>query len=431
MRAVKPVIKESDRIYEIAKKFIPSQTQCYSKGPNYFVEGVAPKYLKKGKGCRVWDVDGNEYIDYGMALGPIILGYCYNAVDEAVVNQLRDGMILTQMHPLEVEVAELLTDIIPCAEMVRFAKNGSDVTSAAVKLARAYTRRDIIACCGYHGWQDWYVGTMEKNAGIPDGVKKLTKKFIYNNIESLKKIFNEHKGNVACVIMEPVVTDLPENDFLNKVKELTHKNEAILIFDEVITGFRLSLGGAQEYFKIIPDLATFGKSIANGMPLSAIVGRKEIMQMFDDDVFFTMTFGGEMLSLAAAKATINEIKQKKVIGHIHKLGIKLTNNFRKIIKEYELENYVRLAGPDFRSIFLFDNPEKGNLHKSLLQQEMIKRGINFCFVNNICFSHKEKDIDETISSFIDSIHLLSEWIRNGTERKMLEGREIRPRFKRH
>jgi len=157
MAITKPVIVESDKLYKKAKELIPCQTQCLSKGPTQFVEGVAPKYLKRGKGCRVWDVDGNEYIDYGMALGPIILGYCYEAVDRAIEDQLKDATILTQMHPLEVEVARLLVDTIPCAEMVRYGKNGSDVTSAAVRLARAYTRRDIIACCGYHGWQDWYI----------------------------------------------------------------------------------------------------------------------------------------------------------------------------------------------------------------------------------------------------------------------------------
>ncbi|MCL5072157.1 MAG: aminotransferase class III-fold pyridoxal phosphate-dependent enzyme, partial [Actinobacteria bacterium] len=315
----KPEIKESNNIYKEAKKLIPCQTQCLSKGPTQFVDGVAPKYLKKGKGCRVWDVDGNEYIDYGMGLGPIILGYCYDAVDKAIINQLKDAIILTQMHPLEVEVAQLLVDTIPCAEMVRYGKNGSDVTSAAIRLARAYTGRDIIACCGYHGWQDWYIAVTERNAGIPEAVRKLTKQFKYNDIDSLIKIFDKYKGNVACVIMEPMGVVFPKNDFLNKVKELTHKNKAILIFDEVITGFRWSLGGAQEYFNITPDLATFGKAMANGMPLSALVGKKEIMQKLED-VFFSFTFGGEILSLAAAKATINEMKKKNVIEHIHKMG---------------------------------------------------------------------------------------------------------------
>lgn len=430
MEVKKPIIKNSDKIYEEAKKLIPCQTQCLSKGPTQFVEGVAPKYLKRGKGCRVWDVDGNEYIDYGMALGPIILGYCYDAVDKAIIDQLKDAIILTQMHPLEVELARLLVEIIPCAEMVRYGKNGSDVTSAAVRLARAYTGRDIVACCGYHGWQDWYIGITERSAGIPDAVKKLTKKFKYNDIDSLRKIFDEYKDNVACVIMEPMGVIFPENDFLNKVKEITYENKAILIFDEIITGFRWSLGGAQEYFNVTPDLATFGKSMANGMPLSALVGKAEIMQMLEN-VFFSFTFGGEILSLAAGKATISEMKERKVISHIHKMGIKLAKGCRKAIRECGVENYIRLAGPDFRTVFFFDDPEKGMLHKSLLQQELIKRGINFTGYNNICFSHKEKDIDETICIFRESIEVISDWIKDGKEKEMLEGKIIRPVFQRY
>lgn len=430
MKAKKPVIEQSDAIFNIAKKLIPCQTQCLSKGPTQFVEGVAPKYLKKGKGCRVWDVDGNEYIDYGMALGPVILGYCYDKVDEAIKNQLKDAIILTQMHPLEVEVAQLLVDIIPCAEMVRYGKNGSDVTSAAVRLARAYTGRDIIACCGYHGWQDWYIASTERNTGIPEDVKKLTKKFNYNDINSLKKIFDESKGDVACIIMEPMCVVFPENDFLNKVKQLTHENKSILIFDEIITGFRWDIGGAQKYFNVTPDLATFGKAMANGMPLSAIVGREEIMQKLEE-VFFSFTFGGEILSLAAAKATINEMKEKNVISHIHKIGKRLTDGFRQAISEFNLENYVRIAGPDFRSVFFFDEPERGMLHKSLMQQEMMKRGINFTGYHNLCFSHKNIDIDETLNAFMESADVLSSWIKKGNEEVMLEGKIIRPVFRRY
>ena len=219
MKIVKPKIIKSNILYKRAKEIIPCQTQCLSKGPNFFVDGVAPKYLKKGKGCKVWDVDGNKYIDFGMGGGPVILGYCYSAVDEAIVDQLKEAIILPQMHPLELEVAELLIEVIPGAEMVRYAKNGSDATAAAIRLARAHTGRDIVVCCGYHGWQDWYVGITERNAGIPNAVKKLIKKFNYNDIDSLDKVFNENKGEIACVIMEPVYSVLPKGDFLNKVKE--------------------------------------------------------------------------------------------------------------------------------------------------------------------------------------------------------------------
>jgi glutamate-1-semialdehyde 2,1-aminomutase/spore coat polysaccharide biosynthesis protein SpsF len=249
-----------------------------------------------------------------MALGPIILGHNYPSVTDAVMQQMQDGTTFSLPHPLEVELAEMLVDIIPCAEMVRFAKNGSDATSGAVRLARAYTGRDIIACCGYHGWQDWYIGTTTRNRGVPKVVQELTVPFEYNNIESLKRIFSEHPGQVAAVIMEPFGVEEPRDGFLQEVRDLALHDRALLIFDEIITGFRLALGGAQEYFGITPDLACLGKAMGNGYPIAAVVGPSEIMQLFDE-VFFSFTFGGETVSLAAAIATISEMRQKDVIGY--------------------------------------------------------------------------------------------------------------------
>jgi len=240
-------LTKSKEYLERAKKVIPSCTQTFSKGPTQFVQGVSPIYLERGDGSHVFDVDGNEYIDYPLALGPVTLGYNYPRVNEAIIKQLKDGITFSLMHPLEVELAELLINIIPCAEMVRFGKNGSDVTSAAVRVARAYTGRDKIACCGYHGWQDWYIGTTTRSAGVPECIKKLTIPFEYNNIESLERIFSENRDEVAGVIMEPIGIVEPKNNFLEKVKEITHKNGAVLIFDEIVIGFRVSIGGAQEY----------------------------------------------------------------------------------------------------------------------------------------------------------------------------------------
>lgn len=270
-------------------------------------------YLQSGKGSHVFDVDGNEYIDYVMALDPITLGYSYPQVNEAIIRQLERGITFSLMHPLEVELSELLIEVIPCAEMVRFGKNGSDVDSAAVRVSRAYTDREKIACCGYHGWQDWYIGTTTRDRGVPKSTKELTIPFEYNNIKSLERIFIKNKDQIAAVIMEPIIIAEPKDNFLQEVKELTHKNGAILIFDEIVTGFRLALGGAQEYFGLTPNLATFGKGIANGMPLSVIVGKREIMKEFDE-VFFSFTFGGETLPLAAAIATIEEIEEKKLLN---------------------------------------------------------------------------------------------------------------------
>ena len=306
-----PGINKSNEYYFRAKNLIPSVTQTLAKGPTQYVNGVAPKYLIKGEGSHVWDVDGNKYLDYNMAIGPISLGYNYKIVNDAIKDQLNDGITFSLMHPLEVEVAELINDIIPNAEMVRYSKTGADVTSAAIRLARAYTSKDKILVCGYHGWHDWYSNILPPNKGIPEQVSKLTHTFNYNDIDSLINSIDE---NTAAVILEPVVFNEPKNNFLKQVSDICKGKNIVLIFDEMWTGFRISLGGAQEYFEVKPDLATYSKAVANGMPLSILTGKKEIMQLAENDIFFYTTFGGEALSLAAAKATITEIQDKNVIN---------------------------------------------------------------------------------------------------------------------
>ena len=295
-----------------AKELIPSGSQTFSKGPSQFVQGVAPVYLERGEKAHVWDVDGNEYVDTVLALAPIILGYCDPCVDGAVQEQLKKGVSFSLPHRLEIEVAEKLVAMVPCAEMVRFGKNGSDATSGAIRAVRAYTGREMVACCGYHGWQDWYIGTTTRNGGVPKSTCELTKTFSYNEIASLEEIFSRYPGQVAAVIMEPVSVDLPRDNFLEKVRELTRANGAVLIFDEMITGFRLAKGGAQEYFGVTPDMACFGKAMANGFPLAAVTGQRELMRVFDD-IFFSFTFGGETVSLAAANATMQTLLDKDVI----------------------------------------------------------------------------------------------------------------------
>ena len=242
-----------------AEALIPGASQTFSKGPNQFVRGASPLFLERGEGARVWDVDGNEYLDFTMALCAVSLGYADPDVNAAVARQLERGVLFTLAHPLEAEVAEQLCRLIPCAEMVRFGKNGSDVTSGAVRLARAFTGRDVIAACGYHGWQDWAIGPTTRNMGVPKAVRELTCTFTYNRIETLERIFDEHPGRVAAVIMEPVGIEPPRSGFLESVRELSSRRGALLIFDEIVTGFRLALGGAQEHFGVVPDLACFGK----------------------------------------------------------------------------------------------------------------------------------------------------------------------------
>lgn len=424
-------LTNSNKYWERAKEIIPAGTQTFSKGPTQYVQGVAPIYLDRGRGSHVWDVDGNEYIDYTSALGPITLGYSYPEVDNAITKQLKKGIIFSLMHPLEVEVSELLIEIIPCAQMVRFGKNGSDVTSGAVRLARAFTGRDKIACCGYHGWQDWYIGTTTRNKGVPKTVKDLTLAFNYNDIETLKKIFAENPNEIAAVIIEPVAIEEPKDNFLEEVKTLTHRNGAILIFDEIVTGLRLALGGAQEYYNVIPDVACFGKGMANGMPLSAMVGKREIMKELSE-VFFSFTFGGEVLSLAAAKATIEVMKREKVIEHFWKQGRKLKEGYNRMAKELGLEKNTGCIGLSAHSAVYFKdrNGKDSLLVKSLFQQEVLKGWILTIGVHNINYSHTDSDIGNTLKVYEKALKRLRLVLDSKHIEKFLDGEQIKPIFER-
>lgn len=430
IKAKKINIANSLNLKGKVEKLIPGCSQTFSKGPTQFIQGIAPIFLERGKGSYVWDVDGNKFIDYAMALGPIILGYSYSTVNNAVKEILKKGTTFTLPHRLEVELAELLCEIIPCAEMVRFGKNGSDATSGAVRVARAYTGRDKLICCGYHGWQDWYIGTTTRNKGIPKGVSNLTLIFEYNKIETLERLFAENPNQIACVIMEATGVIEPKDDFLQKVKDLTHKNGALLIFDEVVTGFRLSLGGAQEYFKVIPDLASFGKAMGNGFPISAIVGKKGIMKLFEE-IFYSFTFGGEIVSISAAIATIKELKEKNVIRHLWEQGRKIKDGYNVLAKELGLEKYTQCIGYPPRTVITFKD-KKGQedlLLKSLFQQECIKRGILFTGGHNICFSHRDKDIDYTLRVYHTVLKIIKGAIKRNKIKEMLEGKPMQPVFR--
>ena len=422
-------LTKSNEYLSRAKKLIPCVTQTLSKGPTQYVQGVAPIYLERGNGCHVWDVDGNEYIDYVMALGPVIRGYAYPRINEAITKQLRKGISLSLMHPLEVEVAEVLTQIIPCAEMVRFSKNGADVTAAAVRLSRAYTRREKIAKCGYHGWLDWSVCNTTRNKGVPEQTKNLTLPFKYNQIETLEKIFSENKNEIAAVIMEPIGIEEPTDNFLKRVKDLVHENEALLVFDEIVTGFRISLGGAQEFFGVIPDLACFGKAMANGMPISALVGKKEVMKDLED-IFFSLTFGGETLSLAASLETIKEIREKNVIKHIWDQGNKLKDGYNKLAREFGISSYTKCEGWGPRTVIKFVD-EKGKESqemKSLFQQELLKRGILWIY-NLLSYSHSNEDIEKTLEAYVDALTILKKAIDDGNVEKYLEGEKVQQVFR--
>ena len=429
MKGTERKLGKSNEYLRRAEKIIPCVTQTLSKGPTQYVQGIAPIYLERGKGCHVWDVDGNEYIDYIMALGPVILGYAYPRIDEAITEQLKKGVSFSLMHPLEVELAELLTEVIPCAEMVRFSKNGSDATTAAVRVSRAYTRREKIAQCGYHGWSDWSICTTTRNKGVPKQTKNLTLTFKYNQIETLEKIFAENKDEIAAVIMEPIGIEEPRNDFLKRVEKLTRENEALLVFDEVVTGFRMAVGGAQEYFGVTPDLACFGKAMANGMPLSALVGKKEVMKELED-VFFSLTFGGEALSLAASLETINEIREKNVIKHVWEQGNKLKNGYNKLAREFGISGYTKCVGCGPRTVIQFvdENGKESLEMKSLFQQEVIRRSILW-ILHLISYSHSDDDVEKTLEAYVDALTILKKAIDEGNIEKYLEGEKVQPVFR--
>ena len=420
-REVDMKLTESNKLLERAKDLIPMQSQTFSKSPAWFPQGAYPVYLKRGEGCEVEDVDGNKYLDFICGLGTITLGYRWWSVEMAIREQLKDGLIFSLPHPLEVEVSELLRDIIPCAEMVRFSKTGSEVTEAAVTLARAYTGREHIAQFGYHGWHPWYSIITDRNLGVPSLYLQFIHTFEYNKIETLEKILTDYK--CACVIMEPMIYTPPEDCFLEKVKEITQKHGALLIFDEMVTGFRWNLGGAQKLFKVIPDLATFGKGMSNGMPLAALVGKYEIMKHLETDpIFFSTTFGGECLSLAAAKETIIKMRDFNTIQHCWDMGSLLE-------KELHILGLPTLGYPCRLTIQL---PGETKETRSLFMQELAERGILMHSSGiNLSFSHDTWEIGKLIQACSDSWRIVKNAIETESVLKQLKGQVIQPVFKRN
>jgi glutamate-1-semialdehyde 2,1-aminomutase len=419
--------KKSEQLLDKALNSIPLGSQTFSKSLTQYPRGVSPFFIEKGKGANVWDVDGNEYIDFVNSLAAVTLGYCDKDVDYAVQQQMKNGVTFSLPHVLEMELAEKLISIIPCAEKVRFAKNGTDATSAAIRIARAYTNKEHIAVCGYHGWQDWYIGSTTRDLGVPKAVKDLTHKFEYNNIESLEKIFNEKE--LACVIMEPMNIEYPQGNFLEKVKELTHSNNALLIFDETITGFRYSLGGAQELFGVIPDIATFGKGMANGYPLSAVVGNDDVMKKVED-IFFSGTFGGETLSLAAASVIIDKYKREGVIDHFIEVGSYLINQLNKLIIENDLTHIFWVSGHPSWSFLHIKEQHSYSIFqiKTYFLQEMLKRGILTMGSHNISFSHTKQKIDRLLLCYAEVLPKIKLHIKENSLLENINGDILKPLF---
>lgn len=401
-----------------AARVIPGVTQTASKRPEAFAPGRCPDFIERGEGAHVWDVDGNEYIDFVMACGPVTLGYCYPAVDRAILEQLRRGIIFSRPTALEAEVAEALAGMVPCAEMTRFFKGGAEANSAALRLARAYTGRRLVVSCGYRGWHDQWAVT-HTPAGIPAELAGLIQEFRYNDLSALAAVLDANPGQVAAVILDPVSGEKPLDGFLAGVQDLAHRHGALLIFDEIVTGFRLAPGGAQQYYGVIPDLAVFAKGIANGMPLAAVCGRREVLSVATD-VFMTLTYGDEQLSLAAARAALAEIRTQDVCGHIRAMGERLVAGVQAALDltgvpfswqgEPAMPAFVATGISGGRRL---DDLEQGRAWRYLIA-ELARRGVLWRKHSLLLpsYSHSRADIDLAVAAchvvFTDLARLLVE-----------------------
>jgi glutamate-1-semialdehyde 2,1-aminomutase len=422
--------KKSEEYLERALKTVPLGSQTFSKSKTQLPVGVSPFFAAKGQGAYFWDVDGNRYIDFVNSLAALTLGYNDPDVNKAVMDEFQNGTIYSLANELEFKVAEKIVEIVPCAEMVRFGKNGSDATSGAIRLARAFTGHDHVLVCGYHGWQDWYIGSTTRDLGVPKAIKELTHKFFYNDIGSLQSKLEELKGKVAAVILEPVNVVAPEDNFLQKVKELTHQHGAVLIFDETITGFRYANGGAQQFFNVTPDLATFGKGLANGYPVSAVAGRADIMKLMEE-IFFSFTFGGETLSLAASYAVLNKLQREPVVEKIFATGELLIKKLNSLIQEFNLQSVFSVSGfPVWSFLIIKDTPQYNSWElKTLLQQEMFANGIFMIGTHNISYAHSAEDVNKLIQSYRSYFEKVKVVMEKNNLKEMLQCEPMKPLFK--
>ncbi len=409
-------------------QYIPSCSQTLSKNPNQYVIGVTPVAVARANGCYFWDMEGKKYLDMVLALGPMILGYANKRIDRMVKKQIESGTIFSLPSPKELELARLLKEVVPCAEMSRFLMNGNEATTGAVRLARYITGRNHIAKCGYHGFQDWSICNKEgRNSGVPALIKTLTHDFVYNNVASLEKIFNDYHSQIAAVIMEPVSSDKPQGRFLEKVKAAAHKNGAILIFDEMITGFRWALGGAQEYFNVVPDLACFGKAVANGYPISIIAGKAEFMKRMDE-IFVSTTFGGFVPSVVASIETIKVMKEfGDVQQHLHQMGDYLIKEGNRICFEDRLP--VKFVGYGPHPVMKINIPDdyEARVWKTFIYQEMNKAGILFNSSIMMSYSHKKEQINLILQEFSKIAKKLSTIGKVKGLEKLLKGEVVAPR----
>ncbi len=373
---------------------IPGLTQTLAKSPSQFSEEFSPIFADRGNGALITDYENNSFVDTIMGVGPLILGYKNISINNAIKKQLNRGIIFSLVNPLEIKLAQELNKLMPNLEMFRFSKTGADSTSAAIRAARSYTSKNKILSCGYHGWHDWNAITLNKNAGILEENKKYIKKFLYNDFENFADNLD---SDTAAVIMEPMIFDFPENNFLQKIRKITKQKKTLLIFDEMWTGFRMHLGGAQAYFKIEADLVCYSKAIANGMPISVLGGSKKIMQSFQEKSFFYTTFGGEVLSVAAALECLKILKKNDVCKKIEKRGIRLIKEMNRLINEYDV-SFLNVKGYGARSILNIQS-EDAMIIKTFIHQEFLKNGILWNGAISLSYAHNTLIVNKILKSF--------------------------------
>jgi glutamate-1-semialdehyde 2,1-aminomutase len=426
----------------LQKKFndlIPGGSHTYAKGDDQFPE-LMPVYIDKGKGCHVWDVDGNEYIEYAMGLRSVTLGHNFEPIVNAACRQMLKGTNFGRPAKIELECAETFLEMFENAEMVKFSKNGSDATNGAIKLARAYTGRNMVGICADHPFfsvDDWFICTTPMNSGIPDVMQPMVTKFQYNDLESIEKIFSEFPNKISCIILEPEKYESPKDDFLNKAKEICHRNGALFILDEMITGFRWHNGGAQKMYNVDPDLSTFGKAMGNGFSISALAGKKEFMELGGilhqrERVFLmSTTHGAESHALAAAIATMKFYQENDVIGFLKQQGSKLKGGVNKASRELGIEDKVSIIGIDCCSVYT-TRDNQGNPSqpfRTLFIQEQMKRGL-LMPSSIVSFSHSDKDISDTVERMYDAMIVYKKALDEGIE-KYLIGRPVAPVWRKY
>jgi len=419
-------------------QLIPGGAHTYARGDDQYPEGMAP-VIERGAGCRVWDIDGNEFVEFGSGLRANTLGHGFEPVVRAVQRYLADGVGFVRPHRLEREAAERLIDLIPSAEMVKFGVNGSDATSAAVKLARAYTGRDMIAVCRQHPFfstDDWFIVTTPMSAGIPDSVRPLTVQFSYNDLASLEALFEVHPGQIAAVVLEAETVEPPAPGFLAGLRELCDRNGALLVLDEIITGFRWHERGAQYLYSIEPDLCTFGKGIANGLPLSALAGRRDVMRLGGhvddaDRVFLlSLTAGGQPWALAAMLAVIDAFEQEGIAGQLHSIGADLRAGVQDAVAAAGLGDYFQLRGRDCNLVYVARDADgqPSQEFRTLVLQEFLEHGILApSFVVNA--AHDPKAISQAVDAVTELMPVYRRALDDGVA-TVLRGRPVRPAIRR-